>query len=83
MQPAHLIIFAVSKPFEPFRAYVADGREIDVNHPETVLVAEHGLGLWLLHASGEVEMLAGETITGLRTLHSVDPHQFIPATDQK
>ena len=80
MQASHLILFAVSRPFEPFRIYIADGRVIDVNHPEMVLVAEHGLGLWLLYAGGQVEVLGAETITGLRTLRPVDAHHFMPAS---
>jgi hypothetical protein len=80
MQASHLILFALSRPFEPFRIYVADGRTIDVNHPEMLLIAEHGLGLWLLYSGGEVEVVGAETITGLRTLGPVDPHQFMPAT---
>lgn len=82
MQPEHLIVFAHSRPFERFRIFIADGRSIDVEHPENVLVGTHGLGLWLFHSEGQVEALAGETITGLQTLDPVDPHTFIPETPE-
>ena len=76
MQESHLILFAVSRPFEPFRIYVADGRTLEVRHPEMVMVAEYGLSVWIFCEQGQIEAVDGNLITGLRTLGSVDPEEF-------
>jgi hypothetical protein len=34
--------FLNTRPFQPFTVYLADGRELDVIHPETVAISETG-----------------------------------------
>jgi len=82
LQPPELVIFGDSRPFEPFRIYVSDGRQIDVLHPEMVMVANHGEGLWLFYEAGEVEVVAADGITSLRTLHAINPHNFVPRRNE-
>jgi hypothetical protein len=83
MQSHALVLFANSRPFEPFRIFVADGRKIDVRHPETVMISKHVLGVWILHTGGEVEVIEADLITGLKTLHGVNPENFMGSTTEK
>ena len=76
MQASQLLVYTQSRPFEPFRIFVADGRRIDVLHPEMTMVAKYAMTLWLFHPRGELEVLDAGHITGLRTMHAVDPEQF-------
>ena len=78
MQSTHLILFANSRPFEAFTIFVADGRTINVLHPETLLLAEYALGIWIFHAPGQLEIVDAELITALRTVGPVDPREFLP-----
>jgi hypothetical protein len=64
------------RPFEPFVARLIDGREITVPHQDYVVPAYGGLGLWLIHDTGQVEGIDGSLIAWMRTLHPVDPHRF-------
>jgi len=76
MQPAHILVYTRSRPFEPFRIYVADGRSIDVSHPEMVMVAKFAAAIWLFYVRGDVEAIDADLITGMKTLGPVNPAQF-------
>ena len=39
--------FIPARPFRPFRIHMADGRTVDVNHPE-----------WIAYASGRIALVA-------------------------
>jgi hypothetical protein len=56
---------------------MTDGRNVDVTHPEMVMVATHALALWLFHEEGQIEILDGSHITALRTLGAADRDTFI------
>ena len=73
MTSSYIIHFADARPFERFRVYLADGRHLDVTHPEMVLVATYALGLWIFYPEGQLEVVDGDSITGLRTLDKVTP----------
>ena len=76
MQAPQLILFAESQPFEPFRVFVADGRRIDVRHPEMTLVGLYAMSHWVFYRNGEVEVIDADQITALKTLGPVDPEAF-------
>ncbi|HEY7088275.1 MAG TPA: hypothetical protein VH518_09315 [Tepidisphaeraceae bacterium] len=82
MQSSQFGLFVNSRPFEPFRVFVADGRFVDVTHPEMVLVGQYALALWIFYADGQFEMIDGNLITALKTLGPVDPDGFTGSTQQ-
>jgi hypothetical protein len=77
MQAAEVLLFTESRPFEPFRIYVADGRQIEARHPEVVTAGKYALTLWVLHDGGEIEAVDAELVTSLKTLGKVDPAEFM------
>ena len=77
MQETYLIHYADSRPFEPFRIFMTEGRTIDVMHPEMAMITTHALALWLFHDHGQIEILDGQHITSLRTLGPADRDSFI------
>jgi hypothetical protein len=77
MRASEVLLFTESRPFEPFRVYVADGRQLEARHPEMVMAGLHALVLWVLHESGEVEVVDAELVTSLKTLGRVDPREFM------
>lgn len=83
MQSSQLTIFTNSRPFEAFRIFISDGRQLDVTHPEMLTIAEFAVAIWVFHAGGEIELIDGALITAMKTLGPVDPVTFIPQRPQK
>jgi hypothetical protein len=77
MQESHLVQWVRGIPFEPFVLFVSDGRTIEVKSPETVMLAEYALGLYVFHNGGHVEVIDGSHIVSMRTLTSVDPTPYL------
>ena len=57
--------------------WLVDGREFKVMQPDFLAVAEHALGVWYLHPSGELELIDVELIVSMKTLNSVDSEEYI------
>ena len=76
MQSSQLAPFTDARPFEAFTIFVAEGRTIDVQHPEMVMMGDYALGIWILHPDGQLELIDAALITAIRTVHAVDPHNF-------
>lgn len=83
MQSSQLTIFANSLPFEAFRIFIADGRQVNVTHPEMVMIADYAESIWAFHSGGQAELIDGALITSLKTLGPVDPDTFIPRRPEK
>jgi hypothetical protein len=47
MTTAELKSFMSTRPFRPFRIHMADGRSVEVNHPE-----------WIAYAGGRIALVA-------------------------
>jgi hypothetical protein len=72
-----LLAFLLATPFEPFVMVLVGGREIEVRHAEFVTPSRAGLGLWILHDSGQVEAIGGSNIVSIKTVGPVDPAHFV------
>ena len=77
MQEAHLVNWVKGIPFEPSAAYLTDGRRIDVKSPESLMLAEYALALYVFHDEGQVEIIDASHIVSIRTLASVDPTPYL------
>ena len=56
-----------SQPFEPFRIFIADGRELQVTHPEMVAITGGGRTAIVTLPQGEdYEVIDLLLVTGLR-----------------
>ena len=49
MQVSHLVRWVKAMPFEPLALYLTDGRKIEAKSPETLLLAEYALALYVFH----------------------------------
>ncbi|HWE96174.1 MAG: hypothetical protein JWP03_4152 [Phycisphaerales bacterium] len=77
MQDSQLIPWIVAVPFEPFAAYLSDGRRIEVTHPEMVALATYAIALYVFHAGGQVEVIDAAHISSLRSLGQMDPTPYL------
>jgi hypothetical protein len=68
--------FFFAQPFEPFAIHVADGRVFEIRHPDFATVSEAGLGVWILHSSGALEIVDTSLICSIRTLGPANLDQF-------
>ncbi len=57
-----------AKPFQPFRVFMADGRSLDVNHPENLAYAEGGDYLGIANPKGFLEIIDVSLVTRLKPL---------------
>jgi hypothetical protein len=56
-----------ARPFEPFRVFLADGRELKVQHPEMVAVSATGrTAIVMLPDAEDYEVIDLLLVTGLR-----------------
>ncbi len=62
MAPEELLAALRTRPFEPFRISLPDGRTLDVSHPEMVLPGRRSAVIGLL-APGETEPLYDRRLT--------------------
>ncbi|HZL38616.1 MAG TPA: hypothetical protein VFC78_25130 [Tepidisphaeraceae bacterium] len=76
MQESHLIPWVMARPFEPFAAFVSDGRRIEVTHPESAMLAEFALALYVFFPGGQVELIDAFHITSIRTISATDPNHY-------
>ena len=72
MTSALLTRFVEQRPFEPFTAVTANGREFHVNHPEHVFLGEYALSLTFLHPTGQIEIIDAAPIVSIRTIYAAD-----------
>jgi hypothetical protein len=77
MTSDQLALFFVRKPFQPLTLYLADGRSILVQHQDFSSVSKAGLGVWVYHDNGEMEIIDAALICSIRTAGAVDMDQFI------
>jgi hypothetical protein len=71
-----ILAFLQSRPFIPFRAQIVGGRQIEVRHSDYAIPSRGGSGMWLLHDSGKVEAIGGDTIISMESIEPVDPHSL-------
>jgi len=62
MPPEKLLFALRERPFRPFRISLADGRTLDVHHPEMVITGRRSAVVGL-STSGETEPLYDRTVT--------------------
>jgi hypothetical protein len=77
MTTAMLSPFFNMRPFQPFTLYLVDGRTIEVGHPDLANLGRAGLGVWILHPTGQIESIDTSLITSIRTRDPADIEQFI------
>ena len=76
MTSSQVVPFFFSEPFEPFAIHVADGRVFEVRHPDFATISQAGVGVWILHESGALEILDAALICSLRTIGPANLDQF-------
>jgi hypothetical protein len=72
MTTAYTTRFIAQRPFVPFVMLLANGREHVISHPEFVHVGEYALTVFVLHSSGQVEVIDTALIVSFRTLYASD-----------
>jgi hypothetical protein len=77
VQESQLVPWVKGVPFEPFSLFLVDGRQIDVRHPEAIMLAEYALTLYVFHPARQIEIVDVASITSIRSLGEVDPGQYI------
>ncbi len=77
MQEPLLIPWIQGVPFEPFTAYISDGRTINVTHPETVMLTEYALAIYVFYPGGEIEVIDASHIASIRSLGPVNPTAYL------
>ena len=77
MQSETLIPWVMARPFEPFTAYLSDGRKIDVTHPEAAVLAKFAIALYVFYTTGEVEIVDIDHICSLRSLKPTDSGPYL------
>ena len=77
MQESQLVHWVKGIPFEPFALFLTDGRTMQIKSPESVMLAEYALGLYVFHAGGKVEIVDGGHIVSICTLATVDPTPYL------
>jgi hypothetical protein len=55
-------------PFEPFRVQMANGKSVDVPHPEFIRVSQGGHRLIVEHSDETFELIDISLVTSLETL---------------
>ena len=65
------------RPFQPFVLHLVDGRTFEVGHPDLANLGRAGLGVWILHPSGQIESVDASLITSIRTRDAADIELFI------
>ena len=77
MQSETLIPWVLARPFEPFSAYLSDGRKINITHPEATLLSKYAIALFVFYATGEVEIVDIDHICSLRSLKPTDSGPYL------
>jgi hypothetical protein len=77
MQLPPFLDFLMARPFRPFVVSLADGRRIEVNHPEAATVYLGGLGFWLMLSSGQMMFVEGDAVTSIHSAGAVNPSDFV------
>lgn len=77
MTSSLLVAWFVQEPFQPFMLYLADGRQMEVRHPEFATLAKSALGVWALHPTGEFEIVDAALIVSIRSIGPGNRDQFI------
>ena len=68
----HLIRMFMRRPFEPFTLFTADGRELDVRHPEQGSFGVRAETVVLFHPDRRVELVSSRHIVSVRTIRPGD-----------
>lgn len=76
MQSELLIPWVLAVPFEPFSAFVADGRKIDITHPEVATLAKYAIALHVYHPAGELETIDIDRICSMRSMNPTDSKPY-------
>jgi hypothetical protein len=58
-----------ARPFRPFRIHVADGRSLDVTHPESLAYAPKARTIFLVKPDERIEYVDLLLVTSLETLN--------------
>ncbi|HYE21411.1 MAG TPA: hypothetical protein VEA69_23390 [Tepidisphaeraceae bacterium] len=76
MQLPPLLRFLFARTFKPFDIYLSDQRRFRITHPETAIVHQGGLGLWVMLPTGQLEFIDGDAVTSFQSSGVVDPAEF-------
>jgi hypothetical protein len=60
------------RPFEPFTILMADGRTMEVRHPEQGSFGKYADSIIFFHPNRQVEFVNPELVVSFRTLRPVD-----------
>ncbi|MDB5298802.1 MAG: hypothetical protein JWO87_465 [Phycisphaerales bacterium] len=77
MKDSQLIPWVKAVPFEPFAAYISDGRRVEITHPEMVALADYAIAMYVFHTGGQVEVIDAAHISSLRSLGQLDPTPYL------
>ena len=69
--------FVFSRPFEPFALSLSGGREVEVHRADRVAVGDYVLTLYVVHLSGQVEVIDVDHVASIRTLRGVNLADYI------
>ncbi|HXE53696.1 MAG TPA: hypothetical protein VN541_11800 [Tepidisphaeraceae bacterium] len=77
MNTAQLTPFFMREPFQAFVLYLADGRSIEIRHPDFASFERAGVTIWVFHKDGELELIDPNLIVSIRTAGPADLDQFV------
>lgn len=64
--------FLMNQPFEPFSLFLADGRTLQVEHPEFVNIGRFAASFRLVDKEGRVELIDVGLVVSMRTIKPSD-----------
>ena len=76
MTSEQLSLFFFRQPFQPFKMYLIDGRQLAIRHPDFATIAKAGLGVWFFDSTGELEIIDTALISSMCTIGPADLDQF-------
>ena len=77
MTTAQLTPFFIREPFQAFVMFLADGRSMEIGHPDFASFERAGVSIWVFHRDGELELIDPNLIVSIRTSGPADLDQFV------
>ena len=81
MTAEYLIRFVMQRPFEPFTLTLADGRELQIAHPEFAQLGEFAAVVTVVLPTDQIEVVDTSLIVSIRTIYATDPAAWTGITD--
>jgi len=70
----------ITRPFRPLVLHVADGRQLDLRHPELATLLPGGRTLLLITPDRSSHLIDVFMVTGVELKEAVSPEQLAPSS---